>query len=111
MESAPRTLSNARLGYAPAWLSRAAAALEWVHVGRYFADPANTVEHPGHDLYNLRLNLPVGTRLEAVLHLTNLLDARYAEGVGMGVAGAEFSPGRPRSINLGLRYRWQRGGE
>jgi outer membrane receptor protein involved in Fe transport len=111
MESAPRTLSNARLGYAPAWLSGAAAALEWVHVGRYFADPANTVEYPGHDLYNLRLNVPVGTRLEAVLHLTNLLDERYAEGVSMGVAGAEFSPGRPRSINLGLRYRWQRGGE
>jgi hypothetical protein len=46
-----------------------------------------------------------------VLHLTNLQDERYAEGFCMGVAGAVFSPGRPRSINLGLRYRWQRGGE
>jgi iron complex outermembrane recepter protein len=108
MESAPRELINARVSYAPAGWTGVRVGLEWVRVGRYFTDPQNTHEYAGHNLVNARVGLPVTSGLELVGTATNLLDERYAEGASFNpFRGAEYSPGRPRAVHLGVQYRWQ----
>jgi iron complex outermembrane recepter protein len=109
MEAAPRELINARMTYSPAALSDARFGAEWVRVGRYYMDAANTHEYAGHNLFNLRLTLPVSGGLELAGRVNNLLDTRYAEGASFNAfQGEEFSPGRPRTVSLGAQYRWQR---
>ena len=58
VDSAPRTLANARLGYV-FWQGRARSELEWVHVGDYYTNPANSVRYAGHDIFNLRIEADV----------------------------------------------------
>jgi iron complex outermembrane recepter protein len=108
MESAPRELTNARLGYAPGWMQGARLGAEWVRVGSYFMDVANEHEYAGHDLLNLRLNLPLTRGLELVGRVSNLLDTHYAESASVSAVGEQFSPGAPRQVNLAVQYRWQR---
>lgn len=108
MESAPRELANARLTYAPGWLANARLGAEWVRVGRYFMDVANEHEYDGHDLLNLRLNLPLTQQLELVGRVNNVLDVRYAESASVNAIGEQLSPGAPRQLNLAVQYRWQK---
>ncbi len=107
MESAPRELVNARLAWAPAFAPEARAGVEWVRVGSYFLDPANTRTYPGHDLLNLRLSVPLTRALELDGRVSNLLDERYAEGASFDrFQGELFTPGAPRALSLAVRYRW-----
>jgi iron complex outermembrane recepter protein len=109
MEAAPRELINGRIAYTPSFFADSKLGLEWVRVGRYFTDAQNTHEYEGHNLFNVRLNLPVTTGLALVGQVNNLLDERYAEGASFNqFQGAEYSPGRPRTVNLAVQYRWQR---
>lgn len=110
MESAPRTLVNARLGWRPAWLEGADFAAEWARVGSYWMDADNTHRYGGHALVNLRADVPLPRGLEAVARVSNLLDERYAEGASYTqAAGEEFAPGMPRTVYVGLQWRWEGG--
>lgn len=108
MESAPRVLANARLTYAPAGPQGARLAGEWNRIGRYFMDVANEHEYAGHDVFNLRLNLPLTHGFELVGRVNNLFDARYAETAAVNALGEQFSPGTPRQAHVAVQYRWQR---
>lgn len=108
MESAPRTLVNARLGWKPAWLDGADFAAEWARVGSYWMDADNTHRYGGHALVNLRADVPVPGGMEVVARVSNLLDERYAEGAAYTqAAGEEYAPGMPRTVYLGLQWRWE----
>jgi iron complex outermembrane recepter protein len=108
MESAPRTLVNARLGWRPVWMQGADFAAEWARVGSYWMDADNTHRYPGHSLVNVRADVPVTRGLEAVARVNNLLDERYAEGASYTqAAGEEFAPGMPRTVYLGVQWRWE----
>jgi outer membrane receptor protein involved in Fe transport len=110
MESAPHTLVSARLGWRPEWLRDADFAAEWAHVGSYWMDADNTHRYGGHALVNLRADLPVTRGIELVARANNLLDERYAEGASFTqAAGEEFAPGMPRTVYLGLQWRWEGG--
>ena len=110
MESAPRTLVNARLGWRPAWLEGADFAAEWARVGSYWMDADNTHRYGGHALVNLRADVPVTRGIEAVARVSNVLDERYAEGAAYTqAAGEEFAPGMPRTVYFGLQWRWEGG--
>lgn len=110
MESAPRTLVNARLGWRPAWLRGADFAAEWARVGSYWMDADNTHRYGGHALVNLRADVPLARGIEAVARVSNLRDERYAEGAGYTqAAGEEFAPGMPRTVYFGLQWRWEGG--
>lgn len=105
MESAPRRIGRAELSYSPSFFPRSSAALEWVHLGPYEMDAANTHRYPGHDLLNLRVSAPVPGGLVAFARFTNLLDARYAENSSYTLQrGEEFAPGTARSIFVGLSW-------
>ena len=104
MESAPRTLLNARLGWSFAGSGRLSA--EWQRVGSYWEDPENTHRYGGHALVNLHATVPVRPGVEMVGRMNNLLDRRYAEAAQFTVSrGEELAPGMPRSLYLGVQLR------
>jgi iron complex outermembrane receptor protein len=108
MESAPRSIVNARLGWRPARLPGADFAAEWARVGSYWMDADNTHRYGGHALVNLRADVPVTRGIEAVARVNNLLDERYAEGASYTqAAGEEYAPGMPRTLYFGVQWRWE----
>jgi iron complex outermembrane receptor protein len=107
IESAPRDIGSARLGWTPARLGGARLEAEWMHVGAYWMDPADTHRYAGHDLLSLHGSAPVGRGLELVARLNNLADRRYAETASYTVSdGEQYAPGLPRSLYAGVQYRW-----
>lgn len=106
MESAPRLMANSRLRYAPAVLQGGRVELEWIRLGSYWRDAANTSKHSGHDLLNLRANYPIRKGLEFYGSVTNLADKRYAETSGLSSGQPTYSTGLPRTWNVGLEARW-----
>jgi iron complex outermembrane receptor protein len=106
MEAAPRVLANTRLTYAPGYMNGGRVQLEWVKVGPYWLDAANTLKYAGHDLFNLRGNLPLDKQLEVWASVTNLLDKRYADSVGTDAGAAAYTVGLPRAAIIGLQAKW-----
>lgn len=110
METAPRTIANTRLSYAPAAMNGGKVALEWVSLGRYWIDAPNTIQYDGHDLFNLRANYPLNRDWEVFGSIANLADKRFADSTSfVTVAGnnvATYAPGLPRTVYAGLRYDW-----
>ncbi len=113
MENAPRLVANTRIHVRPAWLGGGRAELEWVKLGSYWMDAANTHRYPGHDLLNLRVRYRATPRLDAQLRVMNLTDARYATSAKYTPASSwsdekfEYAPGMPRTVYVGLGYRFR----
>lgn len=108
MEAAPRTLGSTRLSYAPAAWRGGRVTLEWLRLGAYWEDAANTYRYEGHDLLHLRAHYPVGKRFAVFGQVYNLTDERYAESASFTTArGEELAPGLPRTFYAGVRYGWQ----
>ena len=101
LDTAPEWLWNARL----LWEPRPGSDLEaeWVHVGEYFADAANSAEYEGHDLLNLRAAFEFGDGWEAFTAVRNVFDTRYAERADFAFGGYRYFPGEPRSVSFGVR--------
>jgi iron complex outermembrane recepter protein len=109
MESAPNTIVNARLTYTPGFMAGARVGAEWNRIGGYWLNAENTHRYEGHDLFNLNATIPVLQDLEVVGRLINLADSRYAETASYTERrGEELAPGVPRTLYLGLQYRWGR---
>lgn len=104
MELAPRVMANTRLTWGDA--SRGLAQLEWVHFGSWWSDQANTVQYPGHDLINLRGQVPVARDLSLFANVHNLADKRYAESTGVSSGNETFAPGLPRTLTVGIQAKW-----
>jgi iron complex outermembrane receptor protein len=106
MEDAPREVGNVSLDWKPAFLTGAGVGVEWMRIGSYWMDPANTVEYGGHDLLHLRASTPVTSRVTLFGRLMNMTDERYAESAAYTIArGREYAPGMPRTFYLGVQYR------
>ena len=106
--SAPREIGNATLRFAPSRWASANAEIQWTHIGSYWMDQANTHRYPGHDLFNLRANAPVGPRVVASVRCMNLTDERYAETSQYTTArGEEYAPGLPRTWYGALQYSFR----
>lgn len=105
VDTAPRTLANVRLGYN---FNEGAgrAELEWVHMGSYWMDAANTVKYDGHDIFNLRLDYAVGEKISLFGKLTNLLDRRYADRADFAFGDERYFPGEDRALFLGGTLRF-----
>ena len=104
MDSAPRTLVNARLGWS--FSGDGMLSAEWQRIGGYWEDPENTHRYDGHALVNLHATVPVRGGVEVVGRMNNLLDERYAEAAQYTVSrGEELAPGMPRSLYLGVQLR------
>jgi outer membrane receptor protein involved in Fe transport len=106
MELAPRVMTNARITWRPEALRGGLLALEWVRLGSYYMDPANTHTYDGHNLFNVQANVPVLDHLQVTGRVTNLADVRFAETSSYNAQqGEQFRPGTPRQVFVGAQYR------
>lgn len=113
MRAAPRTIANVELAYSPPRLAGARVALEWVHLGSYWMNDANTVRYAGHDLLNLRASF-IRDGWTFWAKLMNVTDERYAEMASSSFDGlnGNYDPdaqnlylsGAPRTLTIGVRY-------
>lgn len=106
INTAPRNIANTRLSYAPSALNGGKLALEWVSLGSYWVDDANTAKYEGHDVFNLRANYLVDRQWELFGSIMNLTDKLYAEGTKLNGSNIEYAPALPRTVYAGLRYTW-----
>jgi iron complex outermembrane recepter protein len=104
IESAPATLANVRLTWSP--LRGTNVTAEWVRIGSYWMDAANTTRYPGHDLVNVRGNWEINKRLALFGSITNAGDKRYADSASISSSTPVFSPGLPRAYYAGATFRW-----
>lgn len=105
VDTAPRTLANVRLGYAFNE-GTGRAELEWVHMGSYWTDAANTQKYDGHDIFNLRLDYEVTENLALFGKLTNIFDTRYADRADFAFGNDRYFPGADRGIYMGATLRY-----
>ncbi len=102
VDTAPKTLGSARIG----WDQNATLAeLEWVHLGRYYLNAANTARYPGHDLLNMRLVWRVTDDWSLAVRVNNLADRRYADRADFAFGSYRYFPGREREAFLQIAYR------
>ncbi|MBT8423023.1 MAG: TonB-dependent receptor, partial [Gammaproteobacteria bacterium] len=106
IDTAPRTLASARLGYA---YSRGRAEIEWAYTDSYFTDAANTTRYEGHQLLNLRVLFDISRTLTAGLRLNNLTDEVYADRADLLAVTSppteRYFPGHPREIYVSIAWR------
>jgi outer membrane receptor protein involved in Fe transport len=105
IESAPRQISNARLTWQLAE-DRPRVQIEWVNLGWYWLDAANTQKYPGHDLINLRTHWPIAGTWALFANVNNLTDRRYADSASLSNNQPVLSPGLPRAIYAGIEAHW-----
>jgi outer membrane receptor protein involved in Fe transport len=94
IDTAPRDIHSLRLRRNGAWLD---AELEWLWVGAYWANAANTARYGGHDLGNLRLTASPGRNWSLTVRVTNLLDTAYADRADFAFGDYRYFPGRGRA--------------
>ena len=102
IDTAPRDIHALRLRHDAAWLE---AELEWLLVGSYWANAANTARYGGHNLGNLRLTAQPGDDWTVSLRVTNLLDTAYADRADFAFGDYRYFPGRGRAYFLELGWR------
>lgn len=102
IDTAPREVHALRLRRAADAL---AAELEWLYVGGYWTNAANTARYRGHDLANLRLSWWPHASWTVALRLTNLFDVAYADRADFAFGSERYFPGRDRAIFIELGWR------
>lgn len=107
MPVAPRVIVNTRLNYKPVFLKGGLAELEWVKLGSYWMDDANTEKYDGHDIFNIRVSYHITKQWEIYVRAINITDELYAERASKsGSDQAIYAPGQPMTFFTGFVYRW-----
>jgi len=101
VDGAPRWVWNARATWAVADATR--VELEWVHMGEYFTNAANTRSYPGHDVFNLRGEWRARQDVTLFAALRNIGDVDYAERADFAFGNDRYFPGEGRALTVGLR--------
>ncbi|MBM5812950.1 MAG: TonB-dependent receptor [Gammaproteobacteria bacterium] len=102
VDTAPRELQALRLRRDAGPLT---GELEWLHVGGYWTNAANTAWYDGHQLLNLRLAWRPDPAWTLVLRVTNLADRRYADRADFAFGNHRYFPGRGRAAFVELDWR------
>lgn len=109
MPQAPREMVNTRLSYRPTLLNGGQVELEWVRLGKYWLDDANTEKYDGHDLLNIRASYWLNPSWGFYARMINVTDELYAERASKGGTDpALYAPGQPRTFFAGFTYHWGR---
>jgi iron complex outermembrane recepter protein len=102
VDTAPRELFRAALEYRP--LETVSAEAEWLAVGDYWLDAANTHRYGGHELLNLRARWQFAPRWSAAVRVSNALDRDYADRADFAFGTYRYFPGRPRAVFAELNW-------
>ena len=101
MPEAPHAMANTRLGYTLQPGIR--AELEWVHMGTYYLDNADTHSYGGHELLNFRANAKLNDWLTLHGKILNLTNRPYADRAAITTTGInEYFPGEPLTVIGGV---------
>jgi len=112
MESAPRVIINTKLNYRPDLMPKLTLEPEWVHLGSYWMDQANTENYAGHDLLNFRARYEINKKSSAYARVMNVMDERYATAASYKAAAFgnpesfEYAPGMPLSLYVGYTQKF-----
>lgn len=101
MNGAPAWVSNAELKYTPEFVKGLRFRLEWQHVGKYFTDQANENSYGGYDVFNARMGYKKG-HCHLWADLLNVADKLYANRAETSWGKTTYTPGAPRTFNVGL---------
>jgi outer membrane receptor protein involved in Fe transport len=105
--AAPRQIINTRIAYHPSFLKGARGEVEWMHLGGYWLDNANTEKYDGHDLFNIRAAYAIDKHWEIYARVINLTDKLFAESASKsGSDAAMFAPGQPRTFFAGITWNY-----
>lgn len=102
ISAAPGTTANTTLEYRPHWAPGFRLEAEWIHLGAYWMDDANTQEYGGHDLANLRAAYKMSDGLEVFARVSNLFDTHWATSSSVSNGQPQFAPGLPLTVYGGL---------
>lgn len=103
MATAPRFISNAELSYKPGFAKGLRLSLEWLHLGEYYMDAANTEKYGGYNLLNARAGYTF-RGFELWTNLLNLTNELYATTADKYVYGKSYRQGNPRTAHIGIGY-------
>lgn len=112
IRGSPDNISRAELVYKP--VTGVRIGVEAFHLSEYWMNDANTVQYPGHTLFNLRVAYTKGP-WEGWLKLLNIADEQYATSASSSYSGIgaynpdtqnSYTPGEPRTLWLGVAYRF-----
>jgi outer membrane receptor protein involved in Fe transport len=101
VDTAPNWLWSARAVWTPN--DRVRARLDWVHVGEYFTNAANSASYGGHDLLNLRVDAELKPGFELFMAVRNLTDERYATRADFAFGNDRYFPGEEANASIGVR--------
>lgn len=104
IEAAPNRIGNTRLTWTPS--ASTTAQLEWVKIGSYWLDAANTGKYAGHQLWNLRATHQLMKGVAIAGRIMNLADQRHADSAGGTGSTPTLSPGLPRTFFASLQADW-----
>ncbi|MDR0780217.1 MAG: TonB-dependent receptor, partial [Pseudomonadales bacterium] len=104
IKTAPRLMGSAQLSWRID--AKQSLELEWLHMGKYYLDEANTAAYPGHDLTNLRYQGNWGERWYYGARVTNLFNTDYAERADYGFGVERYFVGEPVSLYANVGYRF-----
>ena len=102
VDTAPRDIHAFRVRHDGAWLE---AELEWLWVGPYWANAANTARYDGHDVGNLRLSVEPARGWFLSVRVINLADTAYADRADFAFGDYRYFPARGRAYFVELGWR------
>jgi iron complex outermembrane recepter protein len=102
VDTAPRGVHAMRVRYDAARLD---AELEWLWIGGYWANAANTARYGGHDVGNLRLAFEPARNWALGVRVTNVLDTAYADRADFAFGDFRYFPARGRAYFVELGWR------
>lgn len=105
VDTAPRRFGGTRLRWEGEgdWQME----LEWLWTSGYFMEPENRHRYPGHEIVNLRARAALADRLDFHMRVLNVTGRAYADRADYTVfSGERYFPGPPRSLFVGIQWRW-----
>lgn len=106
MPRAPKWVANVQATYQPSYLAGFRVSVEWQHIDKYFMDQTNEKVYNGYDIFNIRMGYEWKS-FEVWANIINASDELYATVASASAWGQTYSLGKPRSINIGLAYKFQ----
>ncbi len=96
---------NWEVTYRPLWLHGLRFSLENQYLGPYWMDNANTKEFDGFSLFNVRAGYRI-KGFDLAFSVLNLSDELWSPRASSSRFGTSFSPGIPRTYQVGLAYNF-----
>ena len=105
VDTAPKFIANAALDWRIN--SSLSTQVELQHTSKYYLDPENKHQYPGHTLVNLRGQYQVNDQWSVAMRLLNVSNRLYAERADFtSFTDERYFPGEPRSLFAELKWQY-----